>query len=104
MKSDYCITVDETDKITGYCSKLDAHVFNKENVKYPYYVDGSSGSTYGIPYMDSISSPIYNRAEPRGFFTGVTIDNFTYWSAFTDNKHVINSNYIFYSLKVFICY
>jgi len=67
---------------------------NKHNIKYPYYVKGFSGNTYGIPYMDSISSPIYNRAEPRGFFTGVTTDNFTYWSAFTDNKHIINSNYI----------
>ena len=67
---------------------------NKQNIKYPYYVDGFTGNTYGIPYMDSIASPVYNRAEPRGFFTGVTTDDFTYWSAFTDNKHVINSNYI----------
>ena len=67
---------------------------NKQNIKYPYYVDGFTGNTYGIPYMDSIASPVYNRAEPRGFFTGITIDDFTYWSAFTDNQHVINSNYM----------
>ena len=67
---------------------------NKQNIKYPYYVKGFKGNTYGIPYMDSIASPVYNRAEPRGFFTGVTIDDFTYWSAYTDNQHVINSNYM----------
>jgi hypothetical protein len=67
---------------------------NKQNIKYPYYVKGFTGNTYGIPYMDSIDSPVYNRAEPRGFFTGITLDNFTYWSAFTDNQHVINSNYM----------
>ena len=27
---------------------------NRQAVKYPYYVDGSAGNTYGIPYMDSI--------------------------------------------------
>ena len=67
---------------------------NKQNVKYPYYVDGFTGNTYGIPYMDSVVSPVYNRAEPRGFFTGITVDNFTSWSAYTDNSHTINSNYI----------
>jgi hypothetical protein len=67
---------------------------NKQNIKYPYYVKGFTGNTYGIPYMDSIDSSIYNRAEPRGFFTGITTNDFTYWSAFTDNQHVINSNYM----------
>ena len=67
---------------------------NKQNVKYPYYVDGFTGNTYGIPYMDSVVSPVYNRAEPRGFFTGITVNDFTSWSAYTDNSHTINSNYI----------
>lgn len=67
---------------------------NKQNIKYPYYVDNVSGNTYGIPFMDSIDTAVYNRAAPRGFFTGVTTNDFTYWSAFTDNKHVINSNYM----------
>ena len=67
---------------------------NKQNVKYPYYVKGLTGNTYGIPYMASTVSPIYNRAEPRGFFTGTTTGGFTSWSAYTDNEHIINSNYI----------
>ena len=66
---------------------------NKQNIKYPYYVDGTTGNTYGIPFMDSVVSPVYNRAAMRGFFdanlTATTIN----WSAITDSEHVINSNY-----------
>ena len=43
---------------------------NKQYVKYPYFVDGTKGNTYGIPFMDSYVSPIYNRAAMRGFFVG----------------------------------
>ena len=65
---------------------------NKENIKYPLYVDGNTGNTYGIPFMDSTSSPIFNTASPRGFFTGGTGTTF-YWSALTNSDYVINSNY-----------
>jgi hypothetical protein len=67
---------------------------NKQNVKYPYYVDGITGNTYGIPYMDSIVSPVYNRAPLRGFFTGNITAETINWSALTNNQYVINSNYI----------
>jgi hypothetical protein len=67
---------------------------NKENIKYPYYVDGSGGNTYGIPFMASIVEPIYNKATPRGFFTGTSVDDVFNWSAKTNNTHVINSNYV----------
>lgn len=67
---------------------------NKQYVKYPYYVDGITGNTYGIPFMDSIVSPVYNRAAVRGFFSGVTIDDTTSWSALTNSLYVINSNYV----------
>jgi hypothetical protein len=67
---------------------------NKENVKYPYYVDGTTGNTYGIPFMDSIVSPVYNRAAPRGFFSGITSADPISWSAFTNNLYAINSNYL----------
>jgi len=67
---------------------------NKENVKYPYYVDGSVGNTYGIPFMDSIVSPVYNRAVMRGFFTGNTTDDTISWSALTNNFYAINANYV----------
>jgi hypothetical protein len=66
---------------------------NKQNVKYPYYVDGNGGNTYGIPYMDSVVSPVYNTAAIRGFFSGDTNILPTTWSAFTGNDYVISSNY-----------
>jgi hypothetical protein len=64
---------------------------NKENIKYPYYVDGVAGNTYGIPFMASIVEPVYNRASPRGFFVSSSTNG---WSAVTNNTHVINSNYV----------
>lgn len=67
---------------------------NKENVKYPYYVDGITGNTYGIPFMDSIVSPVYNRAVMRGFFTGNTTADTINWSALTNNFYAINANYV----------
>jgi hypothetical protein len=67
---------------------------NKQNVKYPYYVDGFTGNTYGIPFMDSIVSPVYNVASPRGFFQGTLGDSVIYWSALTMNCYAINANYV----------
>ena len=42
---------------------------NKQNIKYPYYVQSSSGNTYGIPFMDSNFQQVYNSAGVKGFFT-----------------------------------
>jgi hypothetical protein len=47
---------------------------NKQNIKYPYYVQGSQGNTYGIPFMDNQIQQVYNSAGPKGFFTtGATL-------------------------------
>jgi hypothetical protein len=69
---------------------------NKENVKYPFYVDGNQGNTYGIANMNSVVSPVYNTAAVRGFFTGTEIGtSLVYnWSALTNNSFAINSNYV----------
>ena len=69
---------------------------NKQNIKYPFYVDGNKGNTYGIANMNSIVSPVYNRAAERGFFQGTSIvDTNNYnWSALTNNLYAINSNYV----------
>ena len=67
---------------------------NKSNVKYPYYVDGRAGNTYGIPFMDSQVSPVFNRAVMRGFFTGNTSAETISWSALTNNFYAINDNYV----------
>ncbi len=60
---------------------------NKQNVKYPFYVQGSSGNTYGIPYMDSKVEPVYNSAGVKGFFSGTPSNWFRqYSSAYTVNS------------------
>ena len=65
---------------------------NKENIKYPYYVDGNRGNTYGLPFMDSNFQEVYNSAGEKGFFvTGGTPGN---WSAETSSAYTITSNYI----------
>jgi hypothetical protein len=47
---------------------------NKQNIKYPYYVEGSAGNTYGIPFMDNQIQQVYNSAGSKGFFTtGTTL-------------------------------
>jgi hypothetical protein len=67
---------------------------NKQYVKYPYYVDGITGNTYGIPFLSSVVQPVFNTAAMRGFFTGNTTSDTINWSAFTNNQYTINSNYI----------
>ena len=67
---------------------------NKQNIKYPYYVDDNNINTYGIPFMDSVIEPVYNRAPLRGFFTGNTTASTINYSAFTGSKYVVTSNYI----------
>ena len=65
---------------------------NKQNIKYPYYVDNNNSNTYGIPFMDSVIEPVYNRAPLRGFFTGNTSASTINYSAFTGSKYVVTSN------------
>ena len=65
---------------------------NKQNVKYPYYVQGITGNTYGIPYMDSNIEPVYNSAGVKGFFTGSTSS----WFIQTSSAYTINSVYEIY--------
>ena len=67
---------------------------NKQYVKYPYYVDGITGNTYGIPFLSSVVQPVFNTAAMRGFFTGNTTEDTINWSAYTNNVYTINSNYI----------
>ena len=60
---------------------------NKENVKYPYYLSGNEGITYGKPYMDSQIQSVYNAAGIKGFFsTGNT-------EIQSSSAYTITSNY-----------
>ena len=61
---------------------------NKQNIKYPYYVEGSAGNTYGIPFMDNQIQSVYNSAGPKGFFTtGNTLIE-------TSSAYTITSSYL----------
>jgi hypothetical protein len=63
---------------------------NKQNVKYPLYVEGTTGNTYGIPFMDAVVQPIYNSQSPFGFFTS----GGTYpFSVQTSSGYTVTSNY-----------
>jgi hypothetical protein len=67
---------------------------NKQNVKYPVYVDNNNTNTYGIPFSAPEISPIYNSAAMRGFFCADTSVSTLSWSAYTDSDYTINSNYV----------
>ena len=64
---------------------------NKENIKYPLYVNGVTGNTYGIPFMDSNVDEVYNSQVPFGFF--VTGNTYPY-SAQTSSAYTVTSNYV----------
>ena len=61
---------------------------NKQNIKYPFYLDGFEGNTYGIPFMDSISEPVFNSAGSKGFFTANTV-----WEVQVTSGYTVTSNY-----------
>ena len=62
---------------------------NKQNIKYPYYLQGTTGSTYGIPAMQSVETNIWNFTNPLGFFTGSPGS----FSAITNSAFTVTSNY-----------
>jgi len=61
----------------------------KNYVKYPYYMDGISGNTYGKPYMESEYVSIFNSAADRGFFSG----NTSCWVPQVCSGYTLNSQY-----------
>lgn len=76
----------------AFCAQNDAGTpeSNKQNIKYPYYVDGGDGNTYGMAYDDSKIEEVYNSAGSKGFFlTG----NTTPWVVNNTSGYTINSNY-----------
>lgn len=63
---------------------------NKQNVKYPYYLAGTTGTTYGIPFNESVVQEFYNLASDKGFF----VSGSTGWSAQTSSAYTVSSNYV----------
>ena len=41
----------------------------KNDIKYPFYLQGTSGLTYGAPYQASAIEEVFNTASSSGFFT-----------------------------------
>jgi len=62
----------------------------KNYIKYPYYMEGTGGNTYGIPYMESEYVSIYNSATQRGFFSGDS----SCWYLQTCSAYTLNTEYI----------
>lgn len=76
----------------AFCAHNDSSNLNvnKQNVKYPYYLAGTTGTTYGIPFNESVVEEFYNLASDKGFFvSGATI-----WSAQTTSAYTVSSNYV----------
>ena len=67
---------------------------NRQYIKYPYLVDQGQTNIYGIPFMDSVVDSVFNRAAPRGFFTGNTTATTINWSAHTGSQYVSTPNYV----------
>lgn len=66
---------------------------NQANIKYPIFVDSTSGNTFGIPVNDAGIESIYNTAAARGFFTADTATP-TVYSAFTSSAYTLTSSTI----------
>ena len=64
---------------------------NRMHIKYPLFLDSTSGSTYGVPFDASYIDNIFNSAAPRGFFTGNTTSGFT---LYTTSAYTINPNFV----------
>jgi len=66
---------------------------NRMHVKYPLFIDSTSGSTFGVPFDNSYIDNVYNSAAPRGFFTGNTTGSPITYSAYTSSAFTINPNF-----------
>ncbi len=64
---------------------------NRMHIKYPLFLDSTSGATYGIPFDASYIDNVFNSAAPRGFFTGDSINGF---SAYTSSAYTVNPNFV----------
>jgi hypothetical protein len=60
---------------------------NKGHIKYPFYLDPTSGTTWGIPFENSGIDDFFNQTISRGPFTGSSFQ--------TSTAYTTNSNYSF---------
>jgi hypothetical protein len=66
-----------------------ANSSNKHNVKYPYFLGNSDGTTYGIPFNDAVAQEFFNIATSKGFF----VSGATKWEVRTNSLYTVSSNY-----------
>jgi hypothetical protein len=62
---------------------------NKHNIKYPYYLGNTSGTTYGIPFNDANPQEFYNIATSKGFF----ISGATQFQFQTSSLYTLSANF-----------
>ncbi len=62
---------------------------NSQAIKYPIMQSPSSNNTFGIGVFESVVSPVFNSAAPRGFFKGEE----GAWSANTEYGYLVTPNY-----------
>lgn len=65
---------------------------NREYIKYPYYLEGTSGNTYGIPTDLSAETLIFNYTDMLGFFVSGGSNTYTVNG---NTGYTISSNYAF---------
>jgi hypothetical protein len=76
----------------SFCEHNDASNLNvnKQNVKYPYFLAGTTGTTYGIPFNESVAEEFYNLPTEKGFF----VSGATGWTAQTTSAYTTTSNFV----------
>jgi hypothetical protein len=65
----------------------------RTDIKYPFYLQGFAGITYGIPFMASADDSVYNTAEPNGFFVTATTAS-TCFMPYHTSAYTYNSEYV----------
>jgi hypothetical protein len=63
---------------------------NRMHIKYPLFLDSTSGATYGVPFDASYIDNVFNSAAPRGFYSGDSVSGFT---LLTTSAYTINPNF-----------
>ena len=65
----------------------------RTDIKYPFYLQGFAGITYGIPFMASADDSVYNTAAPNGFFVTATTAS-TCFMPYHTSAYTYNSQYV----------
>jgi len=65
----------------------------RTDIKYPFYLQGFAGITYGIPFMASADDSVYNTAAPNGFFVTASTAS-TCFSPYHTSAYTYNSQYV----------